>query len=172
VLGAFTSNTDGWVIDPLWSRDASNGGVLVAGSSLSYNNTYTQNAMNGSNVDLGGCATTPVKLGYRVRLDDDPTYASKGLDKSERLYVQCSGDGGATWTPLTPSPWPTNQSPCATSYCDGAYALDRSFPWTAQSITLPPACVSKTMRVRFQAAGKSMWNLMSPGWWVDTVTIN
>jgi hypothetical protein len=172
VLGAFTTNADGWALDGLWSRDASNGGVLVAGSSFSYSSSYTQNATNGSNVDLSLCATTTTKLGFRVRLDDDPNYASKSADKSERLYVQCSGDGGATWTSLVPSPWPTNQSPCLTSYCDGAYGLDRSFAWTAQSITLPTTCLTKTMRVRFQAAGKSAWNLQSPGWWVDSVQIN
>ena len=71
-----------------------------------------------------------------------------------------------------PNPWPANQSACATSYCDGYYGFDRSFAWTTESIALPAACVTKTARVRFRATGKSAWNLMSPGWWIDTVTIN
>lgn len=173
-LATFAASTDGWTTEGSWRRDASGGGVLVHGSSVSYSSSYTQNATNGANVDLSGCGTTAVKLGFSVRLSDDPNYASKTTDKTERLYVQCSGDGGTTWTNLTPGTpsWPANQSPCATSYCSGNYGLDRSFPWTAQSLTLPATCVSKTTRIRFSATGKSQWNLMNPGWWVDTVTIN
>jgi hypothetical protein len=107
-----------------------------------------------------------------VRLADDPNWPSKGADKSERLYVQCSGDGGASWTNLTPSPWPTNQSACATSYCDGYLGFDRSFPWTAETISLPAACRTATVRFQFQAKGSCIWNLQDPGWYVDTVTVN
>jgi hypothetical protein len=143
---------------------------MVAGSTTSYSSSYTQNLTNGSNINLSTCTSATLK--YRVRLADDPDYFGKGADKSERLYVQCSGDGGTTWNNLIPTTWPTNQAACATSYCCGGYGSGRSFPFTDQTATLPAACRTATMRVRFQAKGSSVWNLLNPGWYVDTVTVN
>lgn len=167
-LGTFDAGTDGWTFDGLWRRDG--GGYMVAGSTSKYSSSYTQNLTSGSNVDLSGCTTAT--LGFSVRLADDPNYYNKGSDKSERLYVQCSGDGGGTWTNLTPSPWPANQSACSTSYCSGSWSTDRSFPWTAQAITLPAACLTTAVRFRFQAKGSNVWNLQNPGWYVDSVKVN
>ncbi len=121
-------------------------------------------------MNLSGC--TSATLNYRVQLADDPGYYAKGPDKSERLYVQCSGDSGATWTNLTPTSWPVNQSACATSYCCGGPGAGRSFPWTNQAAVLPASCRTATARVRFQAKGSSVWNLQNPGWYVDSVTVN
>ncbi len=168
VLGAWTSADDGWTYDGLWSRSSS--GYMVAGSTLTkYSSSYTQNLTSGSNVDLGACTTATLR--FLVKLSDDPTYGTK-TDGSERLSPQCSGDGGATWTSLVPSPWPSNQSGCNTSFCSGTNSTDRSFAWTAEAIALPVACRTKTVRFRFQATGKSAWYLLNPGWWVDTVTLN
>lgn len=147
---------------------------MVAGSGTKYSSSYTHNLTYGTNVDLRSCASAT--LSFRVQLRDDATsfYAEDNdpTDKSERLFVQCSGDGGATWTNLTPNPWPTNQSACATSYCAGRYLLDRSFPWTSQQIALPAGCLTETARFRFQAKGANVWRLHNPGWYVDDVTVN
>ncbi|MGZ5966304.1 MAG: hypothetical protein ACXWP4_01455 [Polyangiales bacterium] len=169
VLGAFDSGADSWTFDGLWRFD-SGSSAMVAGSTTKYSSSYTQNLTNPANVDLSACTT--VTLSFSVSLADDPDYSSKGPDKSERLYVQCSGDGGGTWTNLVPSPWPTNQSACSTSYCCGGPGSGRSFPLTAQSITLPAACRTATTRIRFQAKGSSVWNLQNPGWYVDNVKLN
>jgi len=168
-LGTFDAGTDGWTFDGLWRRDSTNA-CMVAGSTTKYSSSYTQNLTNGSDVNLSGC--TSATLNYRVQLADDPGYYAKGPDKSERLYVQCSGDSGATWTNLTPTSWPVNQSACATSYCCGGPGAGRSFPWTNQAAVLPASCRTATARVRFQAKGSSVWNLQNPGWYVDSVTVN
>lgn len=169
LIGGWGTGADGWTWDGLWRRDSA--GYMVAGSSTSYASSYTQNLTYGTNVDLSTCTTAT--LSFEVRLADDPNYSSS-TDKSERLFVQCSKDGGANWVNLTPSPWPANQSACATSYCSGGYGSTRAFPWTSQTITLsvPNDCKTATTRFRFQAKGASAWRLQNPGWYVDTVTIN
>ena len=167
VIGSWTNDDQGWTKDGLWKRNSS--GQMVAGSTTSYNSPYTQNLTYGTNVNLLSCTTATLK--FSVKLSDDSTW-SPDVDKSERLWVQCSGDGGGSWNNLTPTAWPANQSPCATSYCDGGEGLNRSFPWTSQTLTLPAACRTATARFRFQAKGTSVWRLQNPGWWVDDVTVN
>jgi hypothetical protein len=120
-----------------------------------------------TDVDLSGCTTATLR--FSVQLDDDDTY-SPDSDMSERLYVQCSGNSGGSWTDLTPNPWPSNQSPCATSYCDGGVGLDRSFSWTTQAITLPAACRTTQTRFRFRATGTCIWRIWF--WYVDSVSLN
>jgi hypothetical protein len=105
-------------------------------------------------------------------LVDDSTW-SPDVDRSERLFVECwNNSPPGAWVSLVPSPWPTNQSPCSTSYCDGGEGLDRSFAWTSQAITLPSSCRNSQARFRFRATGSCVWRLMNPGWYVDTVSLN
>lgn len=165
-LATWQSGDEGWVYDGLWSRNS--GGFMAAGSSTKYSSSYTQNLTSGSDVNLASCSSTTLK--FLVKLADDPSYGS--TDKSERLYVQCSGDSGATWTNLTPSPWPSNQSACSTSYCAGDMSTDRSFGWSSATIALPAGCLTSKARFRFQAKGSSAWNMMNPGWSVDQVSLN
>jgi hypothetical protein len=172
VIGDWTSGDDGWIWSPdtgdvtkdFWRRYP---GYMGGGNSVSFNSSYTQDLTYGANLKLDSCSAAT--LSYSVMLNDDPSYGT--VDKSERLYVQCSGDGGATWTNLTPNPWPSNQSACSTSYCNGG-TNDRSFGWTAQSITLPAQCRTATTRVRFEAKGSSAWSMMNPGWSVKSVKVN
>ncbi len=165
-LGLFDTGTDGWTFDPLWRRGSGN---MVAGSSTDYVSSYTQNLTSGADTDLSGCSAA--LLTFTVRLDDDPAWETS-LDRSERLSPQCSGDGGAVWTSLTPNPWPARQSQCATTYCSGGRDSSRAFPATAQSITLPSSCLTPRARIRFQARGASAWRLQNPGWTIDSVRIN
>lgn len=165
-IGLWDAGDDGWTYDGLWKRAS---GSMTAGSTTKYNTSYTQNLTYGSDVSLGGCASAT--LSFQVRLADDPNY-DQSVDKSERLYVQCSGDGGGSWTNLTPSSWPANQAACSTSYCSGGYGSSRAFPLTSQTITLPGSCVTATARFRFQAKGTSVWRLQNPGWYVDNVKVN
>jgi hypothetical protein len=164
-LATWDSGADGWTWGGLWRRDT--GGYMTAGSSTSYCSSYTQDLTYGSDLDLSGCASA--MLSFLVRLRDDPDY-SPDSDKSERLSVRCSGDGGGSWTNLTPSPWPSNQSACSTSYCDGGEGLDRSFAWTSQVITLPAACRTTRVRFQFRATGSCVWRIWY--WYVDTVRLN
>jgi hypothetical protein len=166
-IGDWTSSDDGWSLDAPWTRVF---GYMTFGSSLNaYNKPYTLNLTYGSDVALQGCATAT--LTFTVRLADDINYSPK-TDKSERLIVQCSGDSGMSWVNLTPGPMPSIESSCGTSYCSGSTSVDRSFPWTGQSAAIPAACLSATARFRFSATGKTAWALQSPGWSVDSVTIN
>jgi hypothetical protein len=168
-LATWAGGPDGWVWDDLWRRDSS--GYMVAGSGLSHSSNYTENLTYASNVDLSGCASATLR--FLVRLSDDAGWESESADdRNQRLYVECSGNAGGSWTPLTPNPWPANQSACSTSYCDGRYGLNRSFPWTSQAIDLPPACRTNQARFRFRATGTNIWDLMDPGWYVDTVSLN
>lgn len=171
VIGEWGSGDDGWGRDGLWRRES---GAMVAGSSLKYSSSYTQNLTYGANIDLRSCGQAT--LSFRVRLDDDysSSYSEENdkTDKSERLYVQCSGDGGANYTNMTPSPWPANQSACGDSYCAGKYGLNRGFPWTAQTLAIPASCLTRSARFRFQAKGANVWRLQNPGWYVDDVTVN
>jgi hypothetical protein len=167
-LATWASGADGWTWDGLWQRS---GGALVAGSGISYCSNYTQNLTYGSDVDLSGC--TSATLRFSVRLEDDDAWESESsTDKNQRLFVECSGNSGGSWTSLVPSPWPSSQSACATSYCDGNYGLDRSFPWTTQAISVITSCRTSQARFRFRAAGTCIWDLMNPGWYVDTVSLN
>ena len=168
-IGEWTTGADGWSWDGLWRRDGSNL-YMVAGSTISYSSSYTQNLTYDTALDLSSCGAA--QLSFSVRLADDASYENSTVDKSERLYVQCSGDGGANWTNLVPSPWPSNQSPCSDSYCCGANGSSRSFGWTSQSIALPDTCRKATARIRFQAKGQNVWRLMNPGWYVDAVKVN
>ena len=165
-LGLFDTGTDGWVFGGLWRQSA---GSMVAGSSTAYSSSYTQNLTSGADVDLSGCSAA--LLTFTVQLADDPDWMSS-LDRSERLSPQCSGDGGTVWTSLTPAPWPARQSQCATTYCSGGLNSSRAFPTTAQSITLPPSCLTARARINFQARGSSAWRLQNPGWTIDSVRIN
>lgn len=165
-IGDWASSDDGWTYDGLWKRS---GGAMVAGSTNSYCNNYTQNLTYNTNVDLSTCSAPTIT--FQVKLADDVSWTPRA-DKSERLYVQCSGDAGANWTNLTPVSFPPNQSACATSYCNSGTSPDRSFPLTSQTIPLPAACLTTQARFRFQAKGACAWRMQSPGWTVDGVTIN
>jgi hypothetical protein len=169
VLSTWDSGTDGWVWDDLWRRS---GGALVAGAGSGHcSGSYTDNLTYPTDVDLSGCTTATLR--FSARLADDAAWdRESSTDKNQRLYVECSGDSGGSWTSLVPSPWPTNQSACATSYCDGNLGLDRSFSWTSQAITLPAACRTTRVRFRFRANGTCIWDLMNPGWYVDSVSLN
>ena len=164
-IGDWASGDDGWTYGGLWKRS---GGAMVAGSTNSYCNNYTQNLTYNTNVDLSTCASATIT--FQVKLGDDPSWTPRA-DKSERLYVQCSGDGGGTWVNLTPTSFPANQSGCSTSYCNGG-SNDRSFPLTSQTIALPAACLTTQARFQFQAKGACAWRMQNPGWTVDGVTIN
>ncbi len=163
-LGAWTSGNDDWSLDGLWYRG---NGVMNAGSGNKYNSSYEQHLTYGKDVDLSTCPSPT--LSFNVSLSDDANYSPRA-DKSERLYVRCSGDGGASWTDLTPTSWPKNQSSCGVTYCNGG--SDRSFPTTAQTLTVPGACRTAKARFRFTAKGSSVWRMMNPAWTVSGVKVN
>ncbi len=165
-LGLFDTGDDGWVFDSLWRREAN---TMVAGSGNRFSSSYTQNLTSGADTDLSGCSAA--LLTFTVRLADDPKWPSS-LDRAERLSPQCSGDGGTVWTSLTPNPWPARQSQCTNTYCSGGLNSSRAFATAAQSITLPPSCLTPRVRIRFQASGTNVWRLQNPGWTVDSVRIN
>lgn len=166
VLATWDAADDGWVVSSSFWRRLS--GAMVAGSgSNPYGGSYTENLTYNSDVNLASCGTATLK--FTVRLADDPSYGS--TDMSERLYVQCSGDAGATWTSVNPTPLSGTQSGCNTSYCAGA-SNDRSFGPIAGSISLPANCRTATARFRFQAKGASAWNMQNPAWYVDSVSLN
>ncbi len=166
-LGSFASGSDGWSFDGLWRAGS---GAMVAGSTTRYSSGYSESLTQGQSVDLSGCGAAT--LSFEVSLNDDAMYDSDPTDRSERLYVECSGDGGVSWAaPLTPNPAPANQNGCGSSYCAGKEGTDRSFGWTAQSIALPSECLKATMKVRFRAAGSSAWRLYNPGWLVRNVAV-
>jgi hypothetical protein len=123
-----------------------------------------------TNVDLSAC--TSATFSAAVRLSDDP--GDYGSDRSEKLFVQCSGNAGATWTSLTPNPWPVNQqSNCSSTggYCAGGSGHDWSFSQTSQTLSIPAACLTSQARFQFQATGSTTWSLNAPGWTVYPVTI-
>ena len=171
-IGGFDSGVDGWTFDGFWKQDTS--GRMYGGSSYAYHSSYTQNLTYPIDVNLASCGSATLSFQVYGADDEDSMFNSycSSTDKSERLYVQCSGDAGVSWTNLTPNPWPANQSACATSYCAGHCGASRSFPITAESITLPANCRTATARFRFQATGKDAWSLQSPGWIVDSVRVN
>lgn len=140
---------------------------MGGGNANKLQSSYTQDLTYGTNVNLLSCGSAT--LSFEIMFSDD---TSRGSDKSERLYVQCSGDGGASWSNLRPNPWPANQSQCGTSYCSGSTSSGRSFPWTAQTIALPPECRTATTRFRFRAEGSHPFNMQNPGWSLRDVKVN
>jgi hypothetical protein len=167
-IATWQSGADGWTWDSLWRRNTA--GYMEAGSTATtFNKNYTQVLSYGTDVDLSNC--TSATLAYLVQLRDD-TFFTPNADKSERLHVSCSIDGGLSWTDLTPISWPPNQSACSTTYCNG-YPTSRAFGWTGQTATVTAPCLGKAnVKFGFRATGASAWRLLDPGWLVDQVTVN
>jgi hypothetical protein len=170
-LATWTSGDDGWTKDGAWRRESS---AMKWGSSSSYNSSYTHYLTYASNVDLSGCASA--WLTFVISLSDDSSWDSESsTDKNQKLYVECSGDGGGSWLNMTAPTLPTAQttsSGCTTYYCDGNQSINRSFSSTGQTWTLPAGCRTASARFRFRANGTTAWDLNNPGWTVDTVTVN
>jgi hypothetical protein len=168
-IATWQSGADGWSWDSLWRRNS--GGYMEAGSTAtSFNKNYTQVLRYDTNVDLSNCSSAT--LTYIVQLRDDANYTFSNADKSERLHVSCSIDGGTSWTDLTPISWPPNQSACSTTYCSG-YPTSRAFGWTGQTVNVIAPCLhNANVKFGFRATGASAWRLLDPGWLVDQVTVN
>lgn len=173
VIGDWTSGNDGWVYEKhadgtrnFWRLNA---GFMGGGSGSSpFTKAYTQDLTYGSDVNLTMCASATLK--FDVKLSQD-TGTSSGNNR-ERLNVQCSGDGGASFIDMTPNPWPSKQGGCNPSYCTGTFTTDQSFNWTAQTITLPAGCRTARARFRFQATGVNAYTMHNPGWSVRNVKVN
>lgn len=168
-LGTWASGDDGWSHDNNWWTRAS--GYMHVDYINGHNSNYTQNLTYATDIDLAGCTAATMK--FAVQLGDD-TYAA-GTDKSEKLFVQCSGNSGGSWTTLTPNPWPSNQqSNCSSTggYCAGGSGNNWSFGKTNQTISIPSGCLTTQARIQFQATGKTTWSLMNTGWYIYPVTIN
>ncbi|HOW52221.1 MAG TPA: hypothetical protein PLV42_09295 [bacterium] len=170
-LGSWASGDDGWSHDNNWWTRAS--GNMHLDYTADHSSSYTQDLTYTTDIYLAGCASAT--LSFAVQLNDDYTYAA-GSDKSEKLYVQCSGDAGANWTSMTPNPWPSSDQSgeCGglPGYCAGGPGNDWSFAKTNQTIDIPVACRTAQARFRFHATGDTTWSLLAPGWQIYPVTVN
>lgn len=167
-LGTWESSDDGWKSNgPFWTRGAGQmtGGLHSSLLTKSYSIPLTYE----NDVNLASCASA--SWSFELKFTDLSAMLTD-VDKSERLYAQCSGDSGSTWTTLSPNPWPANQSECLTSYCDGNSTKNRSFDWTAQTLTLPAACRTAKARFRFWATGSNLNWIGAPGWYLRKVVVN
>jgi len=174
VLATWNSGDDGWSRGSGWQRFSpssppgdcySGSGCMRFWGSVS---GYTSHLSYGTNVDLGSCGSAT--LNFYVRLVD--WMGDSDLSCSEKLRVSCSGNGGSTWTNIVPNPWPAGQSSalCSDCYCDGTSSSNRSFGWTAQTVSIPEVCRTNQARFRFTASGNSANNINY--WYVDEVIIN
>ncbi|HNT28162.1 MAG TPA: hypothetical protein PKH10_08290 [bacterium] len=169
-LATWDSGDDGWTKEGAWRRE---GSEMRWGSTTSYNSSYTHNLAYATDLSLAGCPSAV--LTFQIQLKDDLWSSESGTDKNQKIYVECSGNSGGSWVSLTPPTLPTAQtksSGCTTYYCDGNSSIDRSFSKTGQTWTLPAECRTATARIRFRANGSTAWDLLNPGWIVDTVSLN
>ncbi|MGI6395142.1 MAG: EGF domain-containing protein [bacterium] len=169
-LATWNEGDDGWDASyKAWKRDDS--GHMKYSGDYGHKANYEHYLTNGTPTDIGSCGT--VYANYSVMLSDFHYEAGNDPDKSERLILQCSGDNGGNWVDVTPpgsSSWPSNQSQCSTSYCDGgAWPNLKSFSWTEQKISVPAQCKTSSARFRFKAWGKDNWNINY--WGVDSVVL-
>lgn len=169
-IATWNGSNEGWSFTGRWYVNA---GTAAWGSGANPNEVYDHSLANGTNVDLSGCSNAT--LTFTISLRDDAGYSSESsTDKNNRLYIECSGDGGTNWASLSAPTLPsaqTSNSGCTTYYCDGNYGRDRSFSAVTQTWTLPAGCRTATARFRFRVNGQP-WDLLNPGWTVDTVTVN
>lgn len=173
-LATWDKDADGNASDEGWTKEGAwvaNNSRMEWGSSTKYNSKYTHNLVYGAETVLTHCANSGIS--FTISLNDDISWDSEsGTDKNQRLYVECSGDGGASWISMTPPTLPdaqTKNSGCTTYYCDGHKTIDRTFAATSQTWTFPAGCLAPKGKVRFRADGSSAWELRNPGWTVDTV---
>ena len=167
-VATWDSGDDGWTKDGAWVNKNSK---MEWGSSTKYNSSYTHNLTYGTETVLTHCVNAGVS--FTISLSDDTSWESEsGTDKNQRLYVECSGNGGTDWVSMTPPTLPsaqTKNSGCTTYYCDGNQSVDRSFSAVAQTWMFPAGCIAPNALIRFRANGSSAWELYTPGWTVDTV---
>lgn len=168
-LGTRDIGETGWTRTGNWIIETTSTGWMRFDDD-SHKTNYDYSLSYASNIDLSICSSAT--LNFSITLSDyvyttDP-------DKSEKMYVECSGDGGGSWNTLVPNPFPSNQSSsrCSNCYCDGdANSFgEKSFGWTAQTMTLPSACKTDKVRFRFRAKGGDSWRLNY--WGIDAVTVN
>lgn len=164
------SGDDNWTKQGLWTNSS---GKMVWGSSNSQNSSYTHNLTYGTALILTGCENSGMT--FTISLNDDTSWSSEsGTDKNQKLYVECSGDGGANWVSMTPPALPSEQtknSGCTTYYCDGNQSIDRTFSAVSQTWMFPADCLKADGRIRFRANGSTAWDLQNPGWTLDSVEL-
>lgn len=167
-LGTKAIGETGWTRTGNWILETTSTGWMRYDDDPHKTN-YDHSLTYTTDLSLAGCSAATLKFSIMLL---DYVYTTDA-DKSEKMYVECSGDSGGNWTTLVPDPFPANQSSsrCSNCYCDGNSDTfgEKSFGWTAQSITLPVACKTATARIRFRAKGTDSWAINY--WGIDAVSV-
>lgn len=149
-LATWASGDDGWSYAANWARQTTAGQGGANGWMRFYwdpaiSTSYTRALTSSTSVNIAGC-TNPTISFYSL-LDN---YNPSG---NEYLRLDCSGNGGSTWTENI---WTINNT--------------ADHGWTLRTATIPTDCRSNNAVFRFRATGVNTNNI---DWWgVDTVTVN
>ncbi|HOG43140.1 MAG TPA: kelch repeat-containing protein, partial [bacterium] len=149
-LATWASGDDGWSYTANWVRQTTAGqggtnGWMRFYYSPTISTAYTRALTASTTVNISGC-TNPTISFYSL-LDN---YNPSG---NEYLRLDCSGNGGSTWTENI---WTINNT--------------ADHGWTLRTATIPTDCRSNNAVFRFRATGVNTNNI---DWWgVDTVTVN
>jgi len=149
-LATWASGDDGWSYTANWVRQTTAGqggtnGWMRFYCSPTISTAYTRALTASTTVNISGC-TNPTISFYSL-LDN---YNPSG---NEYLRLDCSGNGGSTWTENI---WTINNT--------------ADHGWTLRTATIPTDCRSNNAVFRFRATGVNTNNI---DWWgVDTVTVN
>ncbi|HSA32406.1 MAG TPA: hypothetical protein P5077_01640 [bacterium] len=168
-IATWASDDEGWTRTGNWVRETTSDGWMRYDDD-SHKTNYDHSLTYATDINIAGCSAATLSFSITFM---DYVYTTDA-DKSEKMYVECSGDGGGSWNTLVPTPYPANQSSsrCSNCYCDGDSSSfsEKSFGWTAQNITLPVACKTSAVRIRFRAKGTDSWAINY--WGIDTVILN
>ncbi len=150
-LATWASGDDGWSYAANWARQTTAGQGGANGWMRFYwdpaiSTSYTRALTSSTSVNIAGC-TNPTISFYSL-LDN---FNASG---NEYLRLDCSGNGGSTWTDNIWT-WRNNTA---------------DHNWTQRTATVPTNCRSNNAVFRFRATGVDTNNI---NWWgVDTVTVN
>ncbi|MCC6643962.1 MAG: hypothetical protein IT374_00100 [Polyangiaceae bacterium] len=166
------------------------GGAKCWGTNLSGNYAACGRAALRSAVyDLSACAGQAVTLAFahwHAFLD----YTQGGQSYSDGGVVEISGDGGQSWTNVSPGPGVVSINPAIGGaqclkpnnfHVDGLTGVTGvSSGWVEVKITVPPALLTAKTQVRFAYGTGVNYNSTSaattqahklPGWYIDDVAL-
>ncbi len=166
------------------------GGAKCWGTNLSGNYAACgRAALRSATLDLSACAGQGVALTFfhwHAWLD----YTQGGQSYSDGGVIEVSGDGGQTWTNVSPGPGVVSINPAVGGaqcvkpnnfHVDGMTGVTGvSSGWVEVKVTLPPGALTTKAQVRFAYGTGVNYNSTNasttqahklPGWYIDDVAL-
>ncbi|MBU6159828.1 MAG: hypothetical protein KGO50_01795 [Myxococcales bacterium] len=143
------SGTDGWTLTGGWgrntfSRRSGTHGMDTNNGATYYSNDRSDRLTWSSSTSVTNCASCPVTVSFWLTGETETTY--------DGIRLQCSPDGGASWTNVS-------------EFIDGYFSS-----WTRFQYTLPASCLTSNMRLGFLLTTDD--SVTYEGYFIDDVDIS